>query len=257
MTNNWQFIMDSYLKWIKDNTFIDTISENKVGKITVPFMDRNNDHLEIYALNKDGKIILTDDGYTIDDLKMSGMEINTPKRQELFNKIINTHGIKSDENLNLYIEANPNNVGQKKHRLIQAILAINDMHSLSQENVFSLFKEDVEIFFKSEEVLFSKDIKITGKTGFDYNIDFIIPASKTKLERLIKTINIAKKDTVTGAIFAFEDIAQIRDQKTDNFVFYNDIAYKPSQDIDEAFKSYGVTGIPWSQREANLQKFLV
>ena len=54
------------------------------------------------------------------------------------------------------------------------------MFNLSQETVTSLFKEDVELYLLSNDIYFSKDIKLTGKSGFDHNIDFLIPRSKNK-----------------------------------------------------------------------------
>ena len=186
-------IIDEYISWIRDNTVVKTIEEGQSCLVSSPFLDRHNDHLNIYIVKIGNNFRITDDGYTINDLKMSGLEINTPKREKIFRTVLNGFGVKTDQNNALYVEASLNNIGQKKHHLLQAILAVNDMYTLSQEMVYSLFKEDVELYLKSNEIYFSKDIKITGKTGFDHNIDFLITASKTKPERLIKTVNNPKR----------------------------------------------------------------
>jgi len=249
-------IIDQYIKWIKDNTSIRSIEEGKSCGIVTPFMDRHNDHLEIYAIKNDKGFILTDDGYTISDLAMSEMTFNSTKREKILQSILNGFGIKIGENQSLYVEANPNNVGQKKHYLLQAILAVNDMYTLSQENVFSLFKEDVEMFFKSNNLVFSKDIKLGGKTGFDHNIDFLIPSSGQKPERLIKTINNPKKEPVMATIFAFDDIAAVREQSTNNYVIYNDtLETAISQESISALNNYGIKPMPWSQKEKCLEEF--
>lgn len=60
-----QQVINDYLKWIKDNTVAKSIEEGKVCSITTPFLDRHNDHLEIYFLKNDGSFKLTDNGYTI------------------------------------------------------------------------------------------------------------------------------------------------------------------------------------------------
>jgi len=244
-----QKIIDDYIKWIKDNTIITSVGEDDICEISTPFLDRHNDHLQIYVKKQEDKYILTDDGYTIADLSMSGMDINTPKREQIFRTVLNGYGVMSGRNNELYIEANLNNIGQKKHYLLQAILAVNDMYILSQETVLSLFKEDVERYFKSNDIFFSRDIKITGKTGFDHNIDFLISASKTKPERLIKIINTPKKDPIMAAIFAFSDIISIREQQTDNYVIYNDIDKQVSPDVVSALNNYKVKNIPWSKKE--------
>ena len=244
-----QRIIEDYIKWIRDNTIIKSIQNGAICEISTPFLDRHNDHLQIYVKKQDEKYILTDDGYTIADLGMSGMEINTPKREQIFRTILNGFGVEWGINNELYIEANLSNIGQKKHYLLQAIISVNDMYTLSQETVYSLFKEDVERYFKSNDIFFSRDIKITGKTGFDHNIDFLISASRTKPERLIKTINTPRRNPIMAAIFAFSDITLIREQPTDNYVIYNDIDKQVSPDVLSALTNYGVKNIPWSQKE--------
>jgi len=250
-----QQVIAEYLKWIKDNTVTKAVEEGKVCSISTPFLDRHNDHLDIYLLKTNDNLKLTDNGYTIADLKMSGFEINTPKRESILKTALNGFGVKMNGNDELYVDANPQNIGQKKHYLLQAILAVNDMFNLAQETVYSLFKEDVELYFKSNDIFFSKDIKLTGKSGFDHNIDFLIPSSKNKPERLIKAINTAKKDTVLSSIMAFNDINQTRETPTKNFVVYNDLEKEVSKDVIGALDNYAVKHIPWSHKELCLTEF--
>ena len=250
-----QQVIAEYLKWIKDNTVTKTVEEGKVCSISTPFLDRHNDHLDIYLLKTNDNLKLTDNGYTIADLKMSGFELNTPKRESILKTALNGFGVKMNGNDELYVDANSQNIGQKKHYLLQAILAVNDMFNLAQETIYSLFKEDVELYFKSNDIFFSKDIKLTGKSGFDHNIDFLIPASKNKPERLIKAINNAIKDTVLSSIMAFNDINQTRETPTRNFVVYNDLERDVSKDVIGALDNYAVKHIPWSQRELCLAEF--
>ena len=250
-----QQVIDEYLKFIKDNTVIKTAEDGMVCSISTPFLDRHNDNLDIYMLKNNGTIKLTDNGYTISDLKMSGFEINTPKRESILKTALNGFGVKMNGNDELFVEATLNNIGQKKHYLLQAILAVNDMFNLAQETVYSLFKEDVELYLRSNDIFFSKDIKLTGKSGFDHNIDFLVPATKNKPERLIKAINTAKKDSILSSIMAFNDINQTRETITKNFVIYNDIEKEVSKDVVGALEIYGIKNIPWSKRELCLTEF--
>ena len=250
-----QQVINDYLKWIKDNTVVKTVEEGKVCSISTPFLDRHNDHLDIYLLKNNGTIKLTDNGYTIADLKMSGFEINTPKRENILKTALNGFGVKMNGNDELFIEATAHNIGQKKHYLLQAILSVNDMFNLAQETVYSLFKEDVELYFRSNDIFFSKDIKLSGKSGFDHNIDFLIPATKNKQERLIKAVNTPRKDSILSAIMAFNDINQTRETITRNFVVYNDIEKEVSKDVISALDNYAVKNIPWSKKEQCLVDF--
>lgn len=250
---DFQKIIDEYLKWIKDNTIVKTIEEGNLCSITTPFLDRHNDHLDIYVVKQGDKIKLTDDGYTIADLKMSGLEINTPKRENLLRTTLNGFGVKMNGNDELFIEANSSNIGQKKHYLLQAILTVNDMFNLASETVQSLFKEDVEIYFKANDIYYSKDIKIAGRTGYDHNIDFLITGTRNKPERLIKTINTPKKDSALASIMAFSDI--IRETKTKNYVLYNDIEKNINSDFLSALENYNIASRPWSKRDSFKDEF--
>ena len=248
-------IIEQYINWIKDNTLIKSIEDDISCEVITPFMDRHNDHIQIYIIKRGNEYILTDDGYTISDLRMSGMEINTPKREKIFSTVRNGFGVKLGEDNELFIESNLSDIGQKKHYLLQAILAVNDMNVLSQEMVYSLFKEDVERYFRSNEIFFSKDVKITGKTGFHHNIDFLISASKTKPERLIRTINIPKKDTVMATIFSLTDISTVREQEIKNYLIYNDLEKLVAPDIISALSNYDIDNIPWIQKHRCLEEF--
>ncbi|MBI4483952.1 MAG: DUF1828 domain-containing protein [Acidobacteria bacterium] len=50
-------------------------------QISTPFLGRHHDAIEIYVEKKDGSLRLTDDGYTVRDLRSSGMEFTTEKRK--------------------------------------------------------------------------------------------------------------------------------------------------------------------------------
>lgn len=250
-----QPIISSYLQWIKDNTVVKTLEEGKACSISTPFLDRHNDHLDIYLFKDNNQIKLTDNGDTINDLRMSGFEINTDKRKKILQTTLNGFGVQMGRDDELFVDANLKNIGQKKHYLLQAILAVNDMFNLSQSIVSSLFKEDVEAYFRANDILFNKDVKLTGKSGYDYNIDFLIPASKSQPERLIKTINQAAKDTVLSAIMALHDIEQMRGSNTGRFVIYNDTDKAASAESLVALNNYGVQPIAWSEKQLCLEKF--
>lgn len=256
MSFDFKIILDNYLQWIKDNSSIKVIKDDNVYEVTTPFFDRHNDHLQIYVKrSSNNSFLLTDDGYILNDLETSGVILDSPRRKKIFQTVLNGYGVKVDDKNNLVTEATLSNIGQKKHYLLQAMIAVNDLYTLSTENVISLFKEDVENFFMSKEIIYTKDIKITGKSGFDHNIDFIISRSKAHPERLIRTINHIKKDFVLSAIMAFTDIEAIREQQSNNIIIYNDEINPPTSEIINAMRTYQITDIPWSKKEEYLPQF--
>ena len=247
---NCQQVIDSYIKWIKDNTFTKSINNGKFCEITTPFLDVHNDHIQIYVSKENDIFTLTDDGYTISDLEMCGLTIvNSPKRESILKTTLSGFGVKIRNQKEIYIEANINDIGLKKHRLIQALLAVNDMFFLSKENVSSLFKEDVELYFKANDIFYNRDLRSGGKTGFDHNIDFAIPASRTKPARLIKVINKISKEQILLSTFSFSDMLAIREEKFIPIVIFNDAEQEISNENLTAFRNYNVIPYGWSHRE--------
>lgn len=242
-------IIDKYAMWIKNNSFVRDIKDGKYCAITTPFMDRHNDHIDIYITKSaDGNYLLTDDGDTISDLVMSGSFPNTPKRKQILDTVLNGLGASTDGERIFVETANTGDLPKKKHMLIQAILAVNDMYMMSQENAYSFFKEDVSAFLSNRQIAFVQDIGIVGKTGYTHNIDFIIPKIPGKPEQLIKTINKVAKNQIMQVVFAFSDISLVRPVESEQIVMYNDKYGTISSDAKKALKQYNIKYMPWSKR---------
>src|SRR5207253_9418263 len=124
MIEDIQRLLDVYHAWLKDKTAL-----RQVGdwiEITTPYLDRHNDYLQIYARKSNGSYVLTDDGYTIDDLEASGCKLESPKRQDLLRTTLNGYGVQLEDH-RLEVHATPDNFALRKHNLVQAMLAVNDM----------------------------------------------------------------------------------------------------------------------------------
>ena len=79
MIREIQILIDNYYAWLKDQTVLHQIDQ--WVEITTPYLDRHNDYLQIYVKESNGGFVLTDDGYTIEDLAQSGCNLDSPKRQ--------------------------------------------------------------------------------------------------------------------------------------------------------------------------------
>ena len=82
MIQDVQKLLDAYLAWLKDKTQLRQVDD--WVEITTPYLDRNNDYLQIYARKEQGSYLLTDDGLTIGDLEQTGCKLNSPKRNDEF-----------------------------------------------------------------------------------------------------------------------------------------------------------------------------
>jgi len=204
--------------------------------------------LQIYVKKDGNKLIITDDGYTISDLKLSGFDITTEKRKQVMDSILNGFSarLQGDE---IIIEANADNFPQKKHNIIQAMLTVNDMFVMASSMVANVFKEDVEIFLRLHEIRFTPSVKFTGKSGYDQSFDFVIPASLKRPERIIKVVNRPDRQSITMLMFSWEDTKRVRPMKSTTYGILNDTEFKINPDIESALHQYGIEPVPWSKRD--------
>jgi len=246
MIDDIQRLLDDYLAWLRDKTTLRQIDQ--WVEITTPYLDRHNDYVQIYAKKDNGGFLLTDDGYTIDDLEHSGCKLHSPKRQDLLNMTLNGFGVQLHNNA-LQVHSSGGNFALRKHNLVQAMLAVNDMFYLSVPLVTSLFYEDVVSWLDLHEVRFTAKVKFTGKTGYDHLFDFVIPKSRRQPERIVHTINRPNRDTAQAVAFAWIDTKEVRPPESKAYALLNDSDNAIPTPVLDALRNYDVRPIPWSQRE--------
>lgn len=246
MIQDIQRLMDAYHAWLKDRTALRQIDQ--WVEITTPYLDRHNDYVQIYATKANGGFILTDDGHTIDDLEQNGCKLESPKRQALLRMTLNGFGVQIDGNA-LQVHASPDNFALRKHNLLQAMLAVNDMFYLAVPMVANLFYEDVVTWLDLHAVRYTPKVKFTGKTGYDHLFDFVIPKSPQQPERVVQAINRPNRDTAQAVILAWIDTREVRASDSRAYALLNDSEQPVSPGVLDALRSYDVRPVAWSQRE--------
>jgi hypothetical protein len=244
-----QRLIDEYLTWLKREIKLEEVQGTCL--ISTPFLDRHNDAIEIYLERKNGALRLTDDGYTIGDLRSTGLEFATPKRKAHLSSVLNGFGIRQQED-ELFVEASPEDFSQKKHNLVQAILAVNDMFVMAEEHVLSLFKEDVALFLDANGIPAFSDFKLSGKSGFDHKFDFGLPKTSRKPQRVLQAINSLTKDNATALAFSVGDIRLNRPEGLGAYAMINDSFRSPGEEHLTALRVYEVEPLLWSHREEAL-----
>lgn len=242
-----QKLIDGYVAWLRQGLTVENVGE--ACELTTPFLDRHNDHLQVYATRKNGTIVLSDDGYILSDLRTSGLEIDTPKRKMVLDGVLKGLGIRSEDD-RLMIDASESNLGQRLHSLVQAMLAVNDMFVMAQPRVASFFFEDVRNFLDSHDVRYTPRVKLAGKSGYDHGIDFLIPKSRKGPERILQAIGAPKKDNIFAYLWTLNDTRAARAQEAnvEAYAFLNDQEQAVGGDVVDALNAYGVIPAVWSQR---------
>ncbi len=243
-----QFVSE-YLDWLKQELQVTALDGS--CQISTPFLDRHNDAIEIYVEKKDGSLRLTDDGYTVRDLRASGMEFTTEKRKSHLSAVLNGFGVRLEGD-EICVAGSLEDFPQKKHNLVQAILAVNDMFVMAEEHVLSLFKEDVALFLDTHRVPAFSDFKLSGKSGFDHKFDFGLPKTPEKPQRVLQAINNLAKDNTTSLAFALTDVRAVRTDPLGALAMVNDTVRPPNEEFLAALRAYEVEPVLWSQRQQGI-----
>ena len=241
-------MLDQYWSWLKDKTHLRGVGD--AIEITTPYLDRHNDCLQIYAKHENGGYVLSDDGYILDDLAMSGCNLDSPKRQALLKTTLNGFGIQlNEETKALEIKASKDNFALRKHNILQAMLAVNDLFYMASPTIASFFHEDVVSWLDLSDIRYTPSVKFTGKTGFDHRFDFVIPKSRVQPERIVRAINRPNRETAQVMVMAWVDTKETRLQETRAYAILNDTERTVSENVLDAMHSYDIQTIRWSERE--------
>ena len=247
MIDEIQTMIDHYWVWVKDRTTLRQI--DGWSEITTPHLDRHNDYIQIYVRKSEDGFLLTDDGYTINDLELSGTPLDTPRRRQILDTTLRGFGVQLVEGHRLEVKASAGNFAVRKHNLLQAMLAVNDLFYLAYSNVASLFREDVAVWLEDCDIRFTPDVTFKGKSGYDHRFDFVIPKSKTHPERLIHAVNRPDRRTAQSVVFACVDTKENRSSNSENYAILNNRERVVSLNVKEALKSYDVRPILWEERD--------
>lgn len=251
MISEVQSLLDRYLVWLKDRTALREVEDSV--EITTPYLDRHNDYLQIYAKRENGGFLLTDDGYTLDDLKLSGCSLDSKKRQDLLRMTLNGFGVQIKDDA-LFVHASRDNFSARKHNLVQAMLAVNDLFYLATPMVASIFLEDVAAWLDVNDIRATPKVKFTGKSGYDHVFDFVIPKSRVEPERIIKAISRPVSDAAKAIAFAWMDTRDVRPEDSRAYALLNDSEHPLPSGVVDALRNYDIKPVLWSERESVRQE---
>ena len=230
-----------YVDWLKQN--IDQYRVNEMTfRLTLPFLDRNNDHIEMYIIdNGNETYTMTDDGATIGDLQLGGFDFSgSTRRKIILDSIISAHGITKTENDELTVNCTVSDLPLKKHMLAQCMIKVSDMFYLSRSNIQAVFLDDVQKFFDLHDVRYIDNICLTGKSKLTTHYDFAIARSHKAAERFIKVVNNMDLNAARNIIFAWNDTRDMRQYEAKLYAFIQNSDKKVSDDAIGALKEYGI-----------------
>lgn len=218
-----------YLDWLRQNIEQYEVSPN-VFRITMPFLDRNNDNIEIYVLkDEDGCYTLTDDGQTLSELKLTGFNLQgNAKRKAILDTILRAHAVTLSTDEELTVSCNREDLPLRKHMLAQCIQKVSDLFYLSRPNVQSIFLDDVRTFLDDNNIRCMQNVSFVGISTLTATYDFAIAGTQELPDRLIKVVNTLNTDYAKSIIFNWNDTKQNRKHDSVLYAFIFDEEKAPS-----------------------------
>ena len=249
-------IIDDYYTWLKNLSFLEQLN-NDVARISLPFLDRNNDFTEIYIVKRsNNEYLLTDDGMTYSELEFSGFDFTQKKRVETLKKVANSHGVSIDSNNALFVVSDLDSLPQKKHMLVHCMMKISDMFESRGTSPKSFFIDDIAAFLNENDIRHTESISLIGKSKLPCHFDFVIPPSKAAPERLIRGINRLDTNAAKLLIFNWEDTRDTRNHESQLYAFVNDVDKDVKPSVISSLKEYSVVPIKWTERSTVVEPLI-
>lgn len=244
-----KLLMNQYFDWIKQETTF--VKINQYYEITTPFLDPINDCIQIYVKQIDNEIYFTDGGMTLHNIEICGVSL-TNKRKQMLENIAAQFNVHISNN-EIVAKCHINRFSEQKFMFIQAILSISDMYMLAQSHVKNLFYEDVENYFMKNKIFASKDIKVSGKSGYNHTYNYMISQSENHPERFCNIISNPNKSNIDSSLFAWIDTKEVRRESSEFILIMDDRKKEDSEHINDAIEAcskYDVKSITWTERNS-------
>ena len=243
-------LTEEYHNWVSESTTLREV-ENCV-EITTPFLDRHNDMMQIFATVSGDEIILSDDGYTIEDLEFCGFNVDTSSRRKLIEQNLNGFGVKRNGN-DLVARATAQDFALCMHNLLQAMIAIDDLYYLATSPNVSRFDAELVTWLNDSGIHFVAK-KFKGRTGYDVEYKYVIPASGKMPERILMAIDNPDRSSVEQVAFRWLDTRDVRPRDARLYPILNDAQRLSVEKEMDALRSHRIKPVPWSERESVLDE---
>ncbi len=111
-------------------------------------------------------------------------------------------------------------------------------------------------FLDSHQIRYTARVKLAGKSGYDHGVDFLIPKSPKRPERILQAIATPKKDNIFAYLWTLSDTraAHAEEAEAEAYAFLNDQEQTVGGDVIEALEAYAVKAVPWSRRNEYVQE---
>jgi hypothetical protein len=250
-------LIELYADWLKERSTEREI-EGGWTELTLPFLDRHNDHLRVFVRQGHDGLRITDEGRTIRDLGRAGCDLKAPaKRRLLAEKILKGLGLSSDliDAGEIATIAVNGDFPRKLNSVLLSMLAIDGLANVSPSNMAAPFKEDVAGWLRAIGAHAVRGAKFTGRSGVQHEFDFQIPPTPTTPLRVIHSVAVPDKVHIQSLAYLVIDTREaIKNEGTAEFYAALNDSSPISKKQYLTLLSHEITPMKWSKRDEHARR---
>lgn len=145
--------------------------------IVTPFLYPDSAHIEIYVEEKNGRLLLTDEGETLANLFVMGLNLkdNSSLAQKV-ERIARLNGVRFADST-LFVEVAKDNAGEASRQLLNAIQATAYLIYTRSHRRRSTFNDQIEEFLLANRVKYERNFKAQGASA-SHRIPYYINSNR-------------------------------------------------------------------------------
>lgn len=243
--------LDYYVAWLRENSSEQVVDDGWVS-LTVPFLDRHNDYLQVFVRRDSEGYHITDDGQTFNDLKHIGCDLTgSPRRREIAERILRLRGLDPhlvQEQAITSVAINGDFPG-KLHHVFLSMLALDGLAHVTRPNIVTSFKDDVTKWLTKRHLPFTRPAKYAGSRSTEHVFDYRLDGQRGSPDRILQAIPDPDKVHVQSFVYEVNDTrAALGDESLEFWAVVNDES-RLNKKSKEALMGNGVRYFGWSNRE--------
>lgn len=256
MNNANEPLIRQYLRWL-ESASNERLLDSGWIELTVPFLDRHNDHLRVYAQENSGRLRMTDGGEIVRDLKEAGCDLLVSgRRNELLQQI--TSGLGTDFEVpagELCATSTNGDFGSKLHHLLLSMLAVDGLANLSKESVANLFEQDVADWLTGLGVQFEEDVSYVGASKVEHRFEFKIRGRSGGRDKIIQPIKKPDKIHIQSFTYEVNDTRNAAKSPPVDFFAFLPGSNAGGKGSRLTLLANDITPIVWDHRDQHAPKF--
>jgi len=172
---------------------------NGAMRIRTPYLYPDGDYIDLFLIEKDGVLTLTDYGETLRWLKNQTPSLYRSKRQDaMIQDICLTHGVELYRGMLVVRNQPGTTLAETITHLAQAAIRVSDLWFTQRVRVFESILEEVGDFLKGKHIPFDAGKKYIGRSGRSHKIDF--HTRHPKRSSLINVLSTGSRAAAKGRV---------------------------------------------------------